>query len=63
MKNFVHLLLLALVALLAFDRCSAVAESDVAVVVNQKNPITNLSSTEVRKLFTGERRSWAEVSP
>jgi hypothetical protein len=32
--------------------------SDIAVVVNEKNPVKNLSSQEVRNIFAGDRRSW-----
>jgi ABC-type phosphate transport system substrate-binding protein len=31
----------------------------VAVVVNEKNPINNLSTPDLRKVFSGERRFWA----
>jgi ABC-type phosphate transport system substrate-binding protein len=30
----------------------------VVVVVNEKNPVTNVSTQELRKLFAGEKRSW-----
>jgi hypothetical protein len=30
----------------------------VAVVVNEKNSVHNLSTVEIRRLFSGERRSW-----
>jgi hypothetical protein len=36
---------------------------DVAVVVNQNNPIKNLSSAELRKIFAGEKRSWSGRLP
>ena len=32
---------------------------DMAVVVNPANSVDNLSHSELRKLFAGERRSWA----
>ena len=32
--------------------------SDIAVVVNEKNPVKNLISQEVRNIFAGDRRSW-----
>ena len=35
----------------------------VAVAVNQRNPIDHLSRQEVRKIFAGEKRSWADGSP
>jgi len=36
---------------------------DVAVVVNEKNPISNLSMTELRKLFSGDTRTWINGTP
>jgi ABC-type phosphate transport system substrate-binding protein len=37
--------------------------SDVAVVVNDNNPVTTLSGTELRKIFVGEKRSWSAGLP
>ena len=34
-------------------------EADIAVVVNQDNPVQKLSYADLRKIFAGERRSWA----
>lgn len=31
---------------------------DVAVVVNPKSSVTNVSSADLRKIFAGEKRSW-----
>ena len=43
---------------------SAAAQTGrVAVVVNEKNPVNNLSAPELRKLFAGEKRSWAGGLP
>jgi ABC-type phosphate transport system substrate-binding protein len=36
---------------------------DVAVAVNQNNPVDHLSIQEVRQIFVGEKRSWAGGSP
>ena len=42
----------------------AVAQTGaVAVVVNDKNPVENLSSPELRRIFAGERHSWAGGLP
>jgi ABC-type phosphate transport system substrate-binding protein len=39
---------------------AAVAQTgSVAVVVNEKNPVNNLSSVELRKVFAGEKHSWS----
>lgn len=35
----------------------------VAVVVNEKNPVNNLSSSDLRKLFAGEKHAWAGGVP
>jgi hypothetical protein len=35
----------------------------VAVVVNEKNPVNNLSTPELRKLFAGEKHAWAGGTP
>jgi ABC-type phosphate transport system substrate-binding protein len=38
---------------------SAAAQTGrVAVVVNEKNPVNNLSAPEIRKLFAGEKHDW-----
>jgi phosphate transport system substrate-binding protein len=37
--------------------------ADIAVVVSPKNPVNNLSLQEVRKIFAGEKRSWAGGLP
>jgi ABC-type phosphate transport system substrate-binding protein len=43
---------------------SAAAQTGrVAVVVNEKNPVNNLSAPELRKLFAGEKRDWAGGLP
>jgi len=35
------------------------ANQDIAVVVNPKNPVSNVSRSELRKIFAGEKRTWA----
>ena len=35
----------------------------VAVVINEKNPVNNLSAPELRKLFAGEKHSWGGGLP
>ena len=43
---------------------SAAAQTGrVAVVVNEKNPVNNLSAPELRKLFAGEKHAWAGGLP
>jgi hypothetical protein len=48
---------------LAGSSSAAAQTSDVAVVVNEKNPVKNLSTAELRKLFAGEKHSWAGSLP
>ena len=39
---------------------AAVAQADdVAVVVSERNPVANFTQPELRKIFAGEKRSWA----
>jgi len=39
---------------------SAIAQTSVvAVVVNEKNPVKNVSTPELRKLFAGEKHFWS----
>ncbi len=43
---------------------AAVAQTDdVAVVVSEKNPVGNLTKPELRRIFAGEKRSWAGGQP
>jgi ABC-type phosphate transport system substrate-binding protein len=38
-------------------------EPDVAVIVNPQNPVDNISSAELRKLFSGEKQNWPNGLP
>ena len=42
---------------------SAAQTERVAVVVNEKNPVNNLSAAELRKLLAGEKHAWAGGLP
>jgi hypothetical protein len=42
---------------------AAAQTGDVAVVVNDGNSVTNLSSTDLRKILAGEKRSWPAGLP
>ena len=48
---------------LAGPSSAAAQTGRVAVVVNEKNPVNNLSAPELRKLFTGEKHAWAGGLP
>jgi phosphate transport system substrate-binding protein len=57
MKTSMSIRLLS--CLLAVLMQSPVANQDIAVVVNAKNPVSNVSRSELRKIFAGEKRTWA----
>jgi len=38
-----------------------IAMDGIAIIVNNDNPLTNLSMDEVREIFTGERSRWSDV--
>jgi len=42
---------------------AAAVEDEVAVVVNNKNPVSNLTTLELRQLFAGQKRSWMGGRP
>jgi hypothetical protein len=43
---------------------SAAAQTNaVVVVVNDKNPVTNVTTAQLRKLFAGEKHAWAGGLP
>jgi ABC-type phosphate transport system substrate-binding protein len=44
-------------------RIAAAQTGDVAVVVNDRNPVTNISRVELRKIFAGEEHSWSAGLP
>ena len=52
-----QLLLTLLAVLLSIGSCYA-QNSDIAIVVNKSVPVDNLTFTEVRKVFRGERQFW-----
>jgi ABC-type phosphate transport system substrate-binding protein len=59
MKLNLGLLMLALACSLP----TLAQSTDVAVVVNPANSVTNLTLIELRKLFAGEKRSWPGGQP
>lgn len=46
-----------------FTSAQSAGEGDVAVVVNDDTPVTDLSLAEVRKVFLGERQYWNAKLP
>jgi ABC-type phosphate transport system substrate-binding protein len=49
--------------LLAQQKPKEAREPDVAVIVNPLNPIDSITSTELRKIFSGERQGWSGGLP
>jgi len=56
-KSISVLLLTALASLALIPRAAAQGE-DVAAVVNQSNPTSNVTRVDLRKIFAGEKRTW-----
>jgi len=50
---------LTLIFLLLVSNTSGQQESDVAVIINPQNPVESISSTDLRKIFAGEKLSWS----
>jgi ABC-type phosphate transport system substrate-binding protein len=61
-KLIVGWIAIFLTGLAGFSSAAAQTVS-VAVVVNEKNPVNNLSTPELRKLFAGEKHAWAGGLP
>jgi len=55
---FASLLLLPLVS-----TTDAQQETEVAVVVNPENPVSSISSAELRRIFAGDKQSWGNSLP
>jgi ABC-type phosphate transport system substrate-binding protein len=53
------MLVAVLVCCLAAQDKKPVKDSDIAVIVNPGNPVDSISSTELRKIFSGQKQSWA----
>jgi hypothetical protein len=61
-KSTATLLVLGLATLSLAPPATAQAD-DVAVVVSSRNPATNISLGELRKMFAGTKRSWPGGQP
>jgi hypothetical protein len=61
-KTLLMPLLICLTSLVCVRVAAAQAE-DVAVVVNDHNPVAKMSRAELRKIFAGEERSWPAGIP
>jgi phosphate transport system substrate-binding protein len=58
MKTSVTILLLSGLLGSVLVPISLAQNQDVAVVVNPKNPVTNVTKSDLRKIFAGEKRTW-----
>jgi len=61
-KTLLMPLLICLASLICV-RVTAAQAGDVAVVVNDHNPVAKLSRAELRKIFAGQERSWSAGLP
>jgi phosphate transport system substrate-binding protein len=59
MRKSMTILLLSWLTGPALVPISPAQNQDVAVVVNIRNPVDNVTRTELRKIFSGEKRNWA----
>ena len=50
-------------ALILISAAANGAQSDVAIIVNPVNPVSNLTLAELRKIYMGERQYWKASSP
>jgi ABC-type phosphate transport system substrate-binding protein len=63
-KRSFAVILLALMLTLAGSTIDAQQQpQDVAVIVNPQNPADSITSTDLRKVFSGEKRSWNSNIP
>jgi len=58
MKTRATIPFLCCLFLAALPQISFAQNQDVAVVVNPKNPVSNVSKSDLRKIFAGEKRTW-----
>lgn len=63
MKTSMAILLVSGLLAGILTQTSLSQNQDVAVVVNPKNPLGNLTRSELRKIFAGEKRTWAGGLP
>jgi ABC-type phosphate transport system substrate-binding protein len=59
MKSSMAVLLLSFLFGPVFAQTSLPQNQEVAVVVNPKNPVTNVTRFDLRKIFAGEKQTWS----
>lgn len=57
------MLLLPIAAALLQSPGTPLLREDFAVVVHAKNPITDLSAEDLRRLFRAEKQFWSQSTP
>lgn len=57
-KKFILSSLILILAGFSLTSTGAAQTGDIAVVVNSRNAINDLSLSELRKIFSGQKRSW-----
>ncbi len=63
-RSFAVVVLAALLMMLTGSTIDAQqAQDDMAVIVNPQNPADSITSTDLRKVFSGEKRSWNSNVP
>jgi ABC-type phosphate transport system substrate-binding protein len=63
MRKSTTILLLSWLVGAVMVQVSLAQKQDVAVVVNTKSSVTNVSSSDLRKIFAGEKRTWPGGTP
>jgi ABC-type phosphate transport system substrate-binding protein len=66
MKRYrAYLIAFAIPALVALVSTTTAAEQEleVAVIVNPENPVTSISSADLRRVFVGDKQSWSSTLP
>lgn len=40
-----------------------IAEDNIAVIVNEENPLEDISLADLKRVYTGEIEEWQELNP
>jgi ABC-type phosphate transport system substrate-binding protein len=62
-RSFAVVLLAAVLMLMGSTIDAQQAQEDMAVIVNPQNSADSITSTDLRKVFSGEKRSWNSNVP
>jgi ABC-type phosphate transport system substrate-binding protein len=61
-RTYLTVLAMAVLAALA-STTTAQQDTEVAVIVNPDNPLSSISSADLRRIFTGDKQSWNNTLP